>query len=42
MDDVYILCIVFVMLSCLFITASWSPEGKWLASWLLPVAFIVI
>ena len=28
------LCFVFVMLSCLFIAALWSPAGKGLASWL--------
>ena len=27
-------CFVFVMLSCLFIAALWSPDGKGLASWL--------
>ena len=36
------LCLVFVMLSCLFIAALWSPEGKGLTSWLLFVMFIVI
>ena len=30
------------MLSRLFIAALWSPEGKWLASWLLFVIFMVI
>ena len=33
---------VFVMLSCLFIAALWSPERKELTSWLLFVMFIVI
>ena len=28
------LCFMFVMLSCLFVTALWSPAGKGLASWL--------
>ena len=28
-------CLVFVMLSRLFIAALWSLEGKGLASWLL-------
>ena len=28
------LCLVFVMLSCLFMAALWSPARKWLASWL--------
>ena len=34
--------LVFVMLSCLFITAFWSPDGKELTSWLLFVMFICI
>ena len=42
MDHLYYLCLVFVMLLCLFIAALWSPEGKWLTSWLLFVIFIVI
>ena len=33
---------VFVMLSCLFIAALWSPEGKGLTSWLLFMMSIVI
>ena len=36
------LCIVFVMLSGLFIAALWSPAGKWLTSWLLFVMCISI
>ena len=32
---------VFLMLSCLFIAALWSPAGKGLTSWLLLVMFIV-
>ena len=28
------LCFVFVMLSCLFVAALWSPAGKGLPSWL--------
>ena len=36
------LCLVFVMLSRLFIAVLWSPEGKGLSSWLLYVVFIVI
>ena len=36
------LCLVFVMLSCQFITALWSPAGKELTSWLLFVMFICI
>ena len=42
MDHLCYLCIVFVMLSRLFIAALWSPEGKGLTSWLLFVLFIVI
>ena len=33
------LCLVFVMLSCLFIDALWSPAGKGLTSWLTFVMF---
>ena len=32
-------CLVFVMLSLLFIAAVWSPAGKGLTSWLLFVMF---
>ena len=42
MDYLCYLCLVLVMLSCLFIAALWSPEGKGLASWLLFVMLIVI
>ena len=42
MDHLCYLCLVFVMLSRLFIAALWSPEGKGLTSWLLFVMFIVI
>ena len=42
MDHLCYLCLVFVMLSCLFIAALWSPEGKGLTSWFLLVMFIVI
>ena len=42
MDHLCYLCLVFVMLSGLFIAALWSPEGKELTSWLLFVMFIVI
>ena len=35
MDHLCYLCLVFVMLSSLFIAALWSPEGKGLTSWLL-------
>ena len=36
------LCLVNFMLSCLFIAALWSPEGKGLKCLLLFVMFIVI
>ena len=35
------LCLVFLMLSRLFIAASWSPAGIGLIAWLLLVMFIV-
>ena len=41
MDHLCHLCLVFVMLLCLFIAALWSPAGKGLTSWLLFVMFIV-
>ena len=41
MDHLYFLCLVFLMPSCLFIAALWSPAGKGLTSWLLLVMFIV-
>ena len=34
MDHLYYFCLVFVMLSCLFIAVLWSPDGKGLTSWL--------
>ena len=37
MDHLCYLCLVFVMLSHLFIAALWSHEGKGLTSWLLIV-----
>ena len=37
-----VLCLVFLMLSRLFIAAIWSPTEKELTSWLLLVMFIVI
>ena len=40
-DHLCYLCLVFVMLSRLFIAALWSTEGKGLTSWLLIVMFIV-
>ena len=39
MDHLCYLCLMFVMLSRLFITALWSPAGIGLASWLLFVMF---
>ena len=35
MDHLCFLCLVFLMLSHLFIAALWSPAGKVLTSWLL-------
>ena len=34
MDHLCYLCLVFVMLSHLFVTALWSPAGKGLTTWL--------
>ena len=34
MDHLCYVCLMFVMLSHLFITALWSPAGKGLTSWL--------
>ena len=42
MDHLYYLCLVFVMLSHLFIAALWSSEGKGLTSWLLFVILFPI
>ena len=39
MDHLCYLCLVFVMLSHLFIAALWSPAGKGLTSWFLFVMF---
>ena len=39
MDHLCYSCLVFVMLSSLFITALWSPAGNGLTSWLLFVMF---
>ena len=39
MDHLCYLCLVFVMLSRLFIAALCSPAGKGLTSWLLFVMF---
>ena len=40
MDHLSYLCLVFVMLSRLFIAVLWSSIGKGLTSWLLFVIFI--
>ena len=37
--SVFCVCLVFLMLSCLFIAILWSPAGKGLTSWLLLVMF---
>ena len=42
MDHLCFLCFVFLMLSCLFIAALWSPAGKGLTYWLLMEMFVVI
>ena len=39
MDHLCYFCLVFVMLSCVFIAALWSPVGKGLTSWLSFVMF---
>ena len=39
MDHSCYLCLVFFMLSHLFIAALWSPAGKGLTSWLVLVMF---
>ena len=39
MDHLCYLCLVFVMLSRLYIAAFWSPAGEGLAYWLLFVMF---
>ena len=41
MDHLCPLCLVFLMLSRLFIVVLWSPAEKGLTSWLLSVVFIV-
>ena len=38
-DHLCYLCLVFAMLSRLYIAALWSPAGKGLTSWLLFVMF---
>ena len=42
MDHLCVLCLVFVMLSRLFIAALMSPAGKGMASWLLFVMFTFV
>ena len=42
MDHLCFLCLVFLMLSRLFIAALWSPAGKGLTSWILLVMFIIL
>ena len=42
MNHLCYLCLVFVMLSRLFIAALWSPAGKGLTSWHLFVMSNVI
>ena len=39
MDHLCYLCLVFVMLLRLFVSALWSPAGKGLTSWVLFVMF---
>ena len=39
MDHLSYSCLVYVMLSRLFIAALWSPSGKGLTSWLMFVMF---
>ena len=36
------LCLVFLILSSLFIAALWSPAGKGMASWHLLVLLIIL
>ena len=42
MDHMCYLCLVFVILSCLFIAALWLPAGKWLTSLLSFVMFYCV
>ena len=42
MDHLCYLCLVFFMLSRLFIAAFWSPAGKDLTSWLLFVMCLIV
>ena len=41
MDHLFYFCLLFVMLSRLFVAALWSPAGKGLTYWLSFVMFIV-
>ena len=41
MDYLCVVCLVFLMLSRLFIAALWSPAWKGLTSWLFLGMFIV-
>ena len=41
MDHLCFLCLLFLMLSHLFIVTLWSPAGKELTFWLLLMLFIV-
>ena len=41
MDHLCFLCLVFFVLSRLFIAALWSPAEKGLTSWLFLVTFYV-
>ena len=42
MDRFCYLCVVFAMLSCLFIASLWSSVGKGLTSWLSFVMFYIV
>ena len=42
MDQFCYLCLVFVILSRLFIAALWPPAGKRLSSWLLCVMSVIL
>ena len=42
MDHFSFLCLVFLLLSRLFIAALWSPTGKGLTSWLLLMIIVFL
>ena len=42
MDPLCYFCFVFGILSCLFLTALWSPAGKALTSWLSFVTTVML